>query len=179
MFAKGSIEELRARRRQVQERRDREALRVQFGPKLVDALSLAADRALKMADFRVDARLPMTIIWPQRLEDAPGLVAAYVNKQRAVKIVTCAEQRLGITSGLIGFHDKDYLGFCYASGVRVGWLVAAAEVANDSAVFYPESDGGVIMVDHYSSNARTPYSVIVQGGMLVEQLRECFAEGEQ
>lgn len=176
MSAKGSIEELCARRRQAQEKRDREALRVQYGPKLADALSLAADRALKVADFHVDTCLPMTIIWSRRLEDTPGLVAAYVDKQRALKIVACAERRLGITSGLMGFHDKDYLGFCCASSVQVGRLVAAAEAANDSVVFYPGGAGGVIMVDYYSSNAGLPYSVVVQGDLLIDQLRGCFSE---
>ena len=175
MSTKKSIEELRSRRRQAQEKREREALRVQYGPKLVDTLSLAADCALKLADFRVDVCLPMEITWPQRLEQAPGLVTAYVDKQYALRIVTCAEQRLGITSGLIGFHDKDFLGFCYASGIRVGRLLAAAEAVNDSVVFYPEGADGVIMVDYYSSNAAPPYSVIVQGNQLVEQLRNCFA----
>lgn len=176
MSAKGSIEELRARRRQAQEKRDREALRAQYGPKLADALSLAADRALNEADFHVDARPQMEIIWSRRLEDAPGLVAAYVDKKRALTIVACAEQRLGLTSGLLGFHDKDFLGFCYVPDVRVGRLAAAAEASNDSVVFYPEGAGGVLMVDYYSSNAGPPYSVVVQGDLLIEQLRGCFLE---
>lgn len=176
MLMKETIEELRARRLEAQEKRDRETQRLQYGPKLADTLSLVGERALKVADFSVNADLPMRITWSRRLEDTPGLVAAYVDKERAFRIVMCAEQKLGITSGLMGFHDKEFLGFCNASGVRVGRLVVAAEVSNDSVVFYPNGAGGVIMVDHYSSNTGLPYSVIVQGDPLIEQLRECFAD---
>lgn len=174
MSSRKSIEELRAHRSQVTKERERADLHNLHGARLVSALSLAVDDALLLADFHADATPPYMLDWPARIEDAPGLVASYISKPNAYEIVLCIESVLGDLGGLIGFHDKDYLGLCQVSRVKFDGFVAAAERANEAVVFYPELTGGVIVVDCYADGTGMPFSVLAQGTGLIDKLRRCF-----
>jgi hypothetical protein len=108
------------------------------------------------------------------VEEAPGLVLSYISKSKASEVALCIECELGNSGGLIGFHDKGYLGLCRVSRVKLGGLVAVAEVANDAVVFYPDLTGGVVVVDCYADGVGMPFSVLAQGEVLIEKLKKCF-----
>ena len=178
MSQRKSIEELRDHRSNVLREKQRAELRNLHGSRLIDALNLAAHDAISLAEFHVDVAPPFILDWPARLEEASGLVLAYASKNKATGVALCIDEKLGRVNGLIGFHDKDYLGFCHVSQLKLGGLVAAAEAANDAVTFYPASLNGVIVVDCYAGNHGMPFSILVQGEILIERLRECFSDND-
>ena len=174
MSSQNSIEELRVKRSRVLLQKEHQRLRERYGEKLAIALSLAAQQPLQLADFKSELQPQFILDWPERIEHAFGLVAAYISKHRASKIADCLEVKLGNSGGLLGFHDKAYLGFFRATRVSVSGMLAAAEAANDSVLFYPESLNGVILLDCYASSPGEPFSVVIQGDPLIELVRDCL-----
>lgn len=168
------MDELRDHRSKEHQRRERESLREMHGDVLAAALSLAAGSKLSREDFKMDASLPFPISWSRRLEDSSGLVAAYIEKEDANRIALCIENSLSQFEGSIGVYGNSYLGLCDVSRVSISGLVEAAEDVNDAVVFYPKNVDGAVLVDFYSSNPGPPFSLLVQGSALVDQLKGCF-----
>jgi hypothetical protein len=125
-------------------------------------------------DFKADAALAGKFIWPKRLQDAPGLVAAYLDRPAATSLLLSIERTVPFLSGRIGFHGKDYMGLASVSGVRAGQLLAASEAVEDSVLVLVGSPDGAILVDYYRTPGRGPFSVAAQGVQLVEVLKACF-----
>jgi len=167
-------EELQARRRALASASRIEKNRIAHGPRLVDALSHATLDELSLADFHVDIKPPFRLEWPKRIENAPGLVAAYVSKLRAVEIATCIQTILQHPRGLLGIHDNKYLGFADAKTVKMPGLVLACEALNDSVIFFPQGFDGAIMFDCYQTPpGNAPFSTLIQGLQLTELLAHC------
>jgi hypothetical protein len=175
MSSKHDIQELRGRRIKLIQGKERNRLREEHGAALVAALSSAVDYRLSLRDFEIDASPPFELSWLGRLEESPGLNAAYISKDDADKIAACIDTKLSLPSGRIGIYGNDYLGICRVDRVSIGGLVKAAEEANDAVVFYPEGISGAVLVDYYSSNPGFRFSVLAQGGALTDRLRTCFA----
>jgi hypothetical protein len=169
-----SIDSLRARRSKIQEEQEMLKLRELHGSKLANALSAAAGVSFVLTDFQTQNTASFVVRWPERIEDAPGLVEAYVSKQRAQEILSCMEAKLYASGGQIGIHNNTYLGLCRVLHVRITGLLDASEMSGDSVVFYPECNDGAILVDCYTSNTGDPFSVLVQGAELIEQFKDCF-----
>ena len=53
-------------------------------------------------------------------------------------------------------------------------MLGASDKLNEAVVFYPDSNDGAIIFDCYASNPGEAYSVLVQGGNLVELTASCF-----
>jgi hypothetical protein len=174
MSAKDDMAELRDRKLKLLKDAEHRKLRELYGEKLVKALALSTDDEISLADFHTNIDPPFFVDWPKRLEDASGLVAAYVPKGRAKEIAGRMEAKMRGLSGLIGFHDKDYLGLCDISGVNMSGMIEACAAANDSVVFYPKLIDGAILFDCYKSNAGEAFSVLAQGHALVDKLIGCF-----
>lgn len=168
------LDQLQKRRAEAQEVRDQERLRALYGEKLVAVVAKAMGRSLTLDDFNDRGELS-PIDWPTDIREAPGLVAAYISTSHADKLLACARERLSALSGKIGFHDKPYLGFAEVHGVDPMILLAVAESTEDSVVFYSDTPAGVMMVDCYMSQPSEPFSIVVQGAELVEQLASCFS----
>jgi hypothetical protein len=149
-------------------------LRETYGEKLVKALALSTADEISLSDFHIDIAPPFSIDWPKRLQDASGLVAAYISKNRAKEIAARMEARMCGLAGLIGFHDKDYLGLCRISQVNMAGMIEACETANDSVVFYPTLTGGAVLFDCYESRIGEAFSALVQGHSLIDRLSDCL-----
>lgn len=156
--------------------REQGRLRDLYGRKYVDFINSVMNKSLSLDNFDTNLVEPMPLRWSKDLVNSEGLVVAYVNKIDAGMIFTCIQSRVGTVSGLIGFHEKSYLGLARVDKVAPFDLLAVAEVAEDSVVFYNDFPFGVIMVDCYLSQPGDPFSIIIQGDDLVSELRKCFAE---
>lgn len=169
-----SGERLRAKRQLIADQRKNNELRLDAAPSLVAIVNRALVRRLTMDDFSHTADTLGTFIWPKRLEDAPGLVAAYVDRAMASTILSCIGRRLGSLTGFIGFHDKAFLGFARAAMVEPAALLAIAEGARDAVLLYVDQPHGAVLVDWYETPGSNPCSVIVQGDLLVAEAAGCF-----
>jgi hypothetical protein len=170
----GNVERLRARRQALADDRHQTELRRTAAPRLVAIVSSALGQALSIEDFVQQGGTIDTFIWPPRIEDAPGLVAAYVDGSRAENVLSCISRRLGGLTGYIGFHDKAYLGFARVAGIELTALFEIADASKDSVLFYVDHPKGAVLVDCYEDPGGNPYSVIVQGNLLIAEATDCF-----
>jgi hypothetical protein len=171
---KNSVESPKQRRSKLLLQREYAELREKNGKRLVDALAYATKTSISLADFNADVHPPYFAIWTGRELDTPGLVTAYVSKNEATSLASCIARRMPLVSGFLGYHEKDYFGLCEVSDVDIIGMVSAAEIANESVVFYPIDESGVVLVDCYEGNPGGTFTVIVQGEKLVCTIRECF-----
>lgn len=74
------IADLRRRRDKALKAEKNKALRREHGPKLVQALSAAIHSNLSIESFDAGRVPPFPVDWNGKLEDAGGLVKAYVNE---------------------------------------------------------------------------------------------------
>ncbi|WP_315385733.1 hypothetical protein [uncultured Stenotrophomonas sp.] len=155
-------DEVRKRRTLLGDERARAHLRSRHGAALVQAINEAASCNLSIDDFRARS-FEWNILWPRDIRDAPGLVRTYVDQAEALRVMQCAERRLGLVEGEIGFHENDDLGFAPVSGFAVTSMVAIAASTGDSALFQSESAGVVMLVDCYGNTADEQFSVLIQG----------------
>lgn len=170
-----SREELQARRRALANAARIEKNRLAHGPGIVDALSHATFDELSLTDFHVDIKPPFCLQWPPKIENAPGLLAAYVDRQCAIQIAMCIQATLQHTGGLLGVYGNEYLGLSDVKSVNTPGLVVACEAANDSVIFFPQDFHGAIVFDCYESPpGNTPFSVLIQGLQLEELLAHCL-----
>lgn len=167
------MDQLRQKRARVQGSRDQDRLRALYGEKLAAVVAEATGKPLSLDNFKSKDE-PLPIEWPADLRDAAGLVAAYISRSDANRLLVCARDRLSTLSGRIGFHEKPYLGFAELHGVDPVSLLAVAEATEDSVIFYSDAPTGIVMVDCYTSQPSEPFSVVVQGDGLVQQLAPCF-----
>ncbi len=154
--------------------REHRALRLEHGPRLAAAMGMLVGREIGVQDFCVQEEVPFAVVWPERIESAPGLVAAYVPRDQIVRILDCIAHSLGSIGGSIGVHQNEYLGLHKSERVQIGKMLPVAERIDDSVVFYPIGMKGAIIVDCYRSNPGFPYSLIVQGPDLVPRFEGCF-----
>jgi hypothetical protein len=168
------LEDLQVRRQQLAASKRDAELRKTHGAKLVDQLNQALGLALSLDDFKADAALADRFVWPKHLQDAPGLVAAYQERQTAVTLLNSIDRALPSLAGKVGFHGKDYLGLATVSGVRANQLLMAAEAAEGSVLVLIEHPAGAILVDYYRTPGCGPFSVAAQGVQLVEVLKASF-----
>lgn len=173
MNTEDSVNKLRERRLALLKKIEDKEKRERNGKALVDFLALSTSDQISIDDFDVETLPPFSINWPRRIEDAEGLVAAYVAKDKAKKIAGCIESKMDSLNGLIGFYDKDYLGLCKISRVSMGGMVDACALADDTVVFYPDGVASVIAFDCYKSNPGEAFSVVVQGAVL-GMVIDCF-----
>ncbi|WP_250633159.1 hypothetical protein [Pinirhizobacter soli] len=170
-----SREELQARRRALASAARIEKNRLAHGPGIVEALSHATLDELSLTDFHAGMKPPFCLQWPPKIENAPGLLAAYVNKQRAIQVAICIQATLQQTGGLLGIHGNEYLGFADVKAVNTPGLVVACEAAIDSVIFFPHDFHGAIVFDCYEGlPGNTPFSVLIQGLQLEELLAHCL-----
>lgn len=168
------LDALRRRRSEAASERQRLELRTAHGERLVNALQMVGE-GVKLEDFSAEKGLvPFAITWSERLEDAGGLVAAYVSRDRAFSIAKCLASKVHTKSGLIGIYGNAYLGYCSVEKVSIEGMLVASEKIDDAVVFYPDPGDGAVVFDCYSSNPGKAYSVLVQGAGLIESLRNCF-----
>jgi hypothetical protein len=165
---------LRAKRVDVIEKEERRKLRSQFGARLAGIIAETTGSKLTLSDFDIAVRPKFTFIWPKDLRSAPGLSLVYVDKDRAAETLACFQTKVDAVSGLIGFHDKAYMGLAKVDNVRWASLLASAEAAKDSIVLYEMGGLGAVLVDYYPSTPSGAYSVVVQGEALVTRLTGCF-----
>jgi hypothetical protein len=146
-------------------------LRDQHGSNLAKLVASAIGRELNVDEFgSLPEGLP-ELIWPHRISEAPGLVAAYIDRTSAARILECLSERIGMLDGYLGFHRV-----CDLSPVA---LLQVAELTSDSVVFFLERIKGVILVDYYSTPGFKPISVVAQGVSLTHRLSECFGEARR
>lgn len=169
----GRMDQLRKKRAQMQGASDQDRLRVRYGENLVSAIVEATGKPLLLDDFNDKGESP-PIEWPADIRDAVGLVAAYISRADADRLLACVRDKLIAFNGRIGFHEKRYLGSAELHDVDPVSLLAVAETTEDSVVFYSDAPAGIVMVDCYTSQPSGPFSVVVQGDELVQQLAPCF-----
>jgi hypothetical protein len=154
-------------------------LRDQHGSNLAKLVASAIGRELNVDEFgSLPEGLP-ELIWPHRISEAPGLVAAYIDRTSAARILECLSERIGMLDGYLGFHEKTYLGFARVCDLSPVALLQVAELTSDSVVFFLERIKGVILVDYYSTPGFKPISVVAQGVSLTHRLSECFGEARR
>lgn len=168
------IDELRSKRAKSLEAQERRRLRATYGPQLAAIIAKATDRPVKLDDFVVDLEEPFPFDWPADITTAPGLVEAYIAKHAIINLLKCFREKIGNVTGKIGFHEKSYLGLASLEKVNPVTLADASEAAEDFVLFYVDSPRGVIAVDCYTSQPSEPFSVIVQGSILIHELAPCF-----
>jgi hypothetical protein len=162
------IDRLRARRIEAAALAELASLRMKFGPSLVAQINESAGVHLSLADF-VEREIPRGLDWPVDIRNASGLVAAYVDRGRARRVIECISASLGRVNGLLGFHDKDYLGTARLEDFSVIGMLDIAASTEDSVLFYSNDRNFVLLVDCYGADAASQFSVVLQG----EQLAGC------
>lgn len=172
---KNRINELRGRRLKLAQISERKRLRSAYGQHLVSVIAEATKRPLILDDFDVNAHLPMRFEWSNSIDSAPGLVAAYIAKSSAIELLTCFREKIGLISGLICFHDKQYLGLARINLIEPTSLFSISEKAEDSVIFYTDAPSGAMLMDCYPNPMRRPFSIVVQGHELIETLALCFS----
>jgi hypothetical protein len=153
---------------------ERRRLRDLYGGRYIESINSIMGKSLSLDDFNNDFVAPLSLNWARNLADSEGLVAAYIGKIDAIRILNCIRDVLCVFNGMIGFHEKSYLGFAHLDQIDPLLLLKVAEFTKDSVVFYNNSPEGVIMVDCYLSQPGEPFSIIVQGDRLISDLRGCF-----
>lgn len=104
---------------------------------------------------------------------ASGLVAAYVDRESAGKVIDRISQVLGPVDGVFCFHEKAFLGGAAVSGIDVKRLLSLADRTEDSVVLSLGSPREVMLVDCYRVGSSREFSVLVQGSGLVQKLGTC------
>jgi len=164
---------LRAKRQALADERHQRELRETAGPRLVTIVNLALGLSLSVDDFLQQGDALGVFVWPKRIEDAPGLVAAYVDRPSAEEVLACFDRQIGHLTGSIGFHDKAYLGFARVTDIAPTSLLEIANACKDSVLFFVDRPKGAVLVDCYEGS-RSPYSVAVQGDSLLSETVACF-----
>ena len=131
-------------------------------------------KPVSLSDFHLSLAAPLSLKWPEDLARAPGLVAAYISRDSVSRLLSCFQMKLDSISGMLGFHDKQFLGLTELREVDPFALLRISELADDSVLFYVANPMGVIMVDCYSAQPGESFSVLVQGDELVPCLATCF-----
>lgn len=170
------IADLRKRRDKALQAEKNNILRREHGPKLVQALSAATKSNLSIESFDAGRVPPFLVDWNGRLEDADGLVKAYVNEVKVRSLLFCMECQNSCTDGYIGILNNNYLGLSLVTGLSLQKMVESARRSEDSVVFYPEGGEGAVVVDYYPSAPGDGYSLLVQGENLIEKFKECFVD---
>ncbi len=168
---------LRAKRQALADQRRNDELRLSSAPNLVAILNRVLDRSLSLHDFSELSDTATGFVWPIRIEDAPGLVASYIDRPTADRILNCIERHTGLLEGSLGFHDKAFLGFARVREVSLASLAAIAFESKDSVLFFVDEPRGAVLVDYYESSQNGPYSVVVQGTQLVAVTSSCLEPG--
>lgn len=165
-----------ARERRLREylARDRAQKRDLYGGDLVEAINGGMGTCLKLSDFSGEIN-ESELQWPPDLNDAPGLVAAYEDKSVVAEILSRIDVVLGVVSGQIYYHGKDFMGAAAVDGVLLSGLLGASVRSGDSVVMSLDSLGGVVLVDCYSVGFDSRLSIVVQGERLIEVVRSCFS----
>jgi hypothetical protein len=171
-------DKLRAKRQALADQKRNSELRQSVAPGLVAVVNRALGCSLSLGDFAALEAPVADFIWPPQIEDAPGLVAAYVDRPAADRILSCVEHLLGKLVGGVGFHDKAYLGFARVQGVAAASLAAIAFEAKDSVLFFVDQPAGIVLVDYYESSQGRPYCVVIQGAQLIAETSSCFGQGD-
>jgi hypothetical protein len=165
---------LRAKRQALADQRRKSELRHSVAPSLVAVVNRVLGCSLSLGDFAELEASVADFIWPPRIEEAPGLVAAYVDRPTADRILSCVERLLGKLEGSIGFHDKAYLGFARVHGISPASLAAIAFEAKASVLFFVDQPAGVVLVDYYESSQSHPYCIVIQGAQLTAETSSCL-----
>lgn len=173
MVDKASLDRLQKKRVQMFEAREHDRLRAEYGKNLAAAIGRATGRDLSLDEFDIKSET-RPIEWTGDIRNAPGLVAAYINKSEACSLLTCIRSRISLLSGEIGFHEKKYLGFAKLSDVNPMNLLSIAELTEESVIFCNDSPAGIVMVDCYPNPPSNPFSILVQGDELSYELAPCF-----
>lgn len=171
---RSKFDRLRAMRSQAQDARRQEHLRSTHGEELAAAIAKATGKNLSLASFDKNIQPPSPVDWPIDIRKASGLVAAYISKPTVILLLRCMYARLGPLSGMIGFHEKRYMGIAQIDRLELISLLDIADAVEDSVVFYNRSPNGVFLVDCYRSQPSEPYSVLVQGSELTYMVAACF-----
>lgn len=166
--------EIVQRRAKTIEDQERKKLRDQHGHRYAALVSTALDVPLDIDDFSTSLQPSSEFVWPRALEDAPGLVASYISRDSAARLLDCFQNKVGPVDGLIGFHDKPYLGLAEVRSVHWQALLAAAAAAEDSVVLYTTDSNSAVLVDCYRSQPAEPFSIVVQGERLIDPLKGCY-----
>lgn len=169
-------ETLRARLQQLSDARRQAASRAKYAPVLVELINSATGLKLRVEDFG-PYTVKRALDWPEDIRCAPGLVLPYVSRAAADQVLICMDEKLGGLSGVLGLHDKDYLGFASVTSFSVRLMSGAASALSDSILFYPSSSELAILVDCYGNEPAVQFSIVVQGDDL-NQLRECFISNQ-
>lgn len=169
-----SASALRIKRSQLQDLQERRRLRLSYGPRFASIVAHALKKPLDVDNFDGDAEEPFAFEWKNDIASAQGLVAAYIPKTVAVELLGCFQEKLVYLSGKIGFHEKNYLGLAEVERVDPTSLLLIAEAAEDSVLFYTDQPRGAILIDCYRSQPTEPFSIVVQGGDLIQELASCF-----
>ena len=172
------MDDMRGRRDKMLQDKEVARLRATYGDRLVRGIGSALKRDLLLADFNLALETPFAVNWPERIEDADGLVLSYVSKVAAISVAECIDCRASLEAGLLGIYGNNYLGLCSVDNLKIVDLVEVASSIEDAVVFYPKNTTGAIVVDCYPSNPGGMFSLFAQGGTLVDLLAECFTDGQ-
>lgn len=173
------IDRLCALRAQLLITREHDRLRASHGPALVAHLAGATNQRLSLHDFNRSRTEPAAFDWPPDICVASGLVAAYIGERSAIELLTSIRTELSTLDGVIGFHEKPFLGYARVNNVDPVGLIEAAASSESSVMFYNTSPAGILMVDCYHNPQAEPFSVVVQGKELVDRLARCFSENRR
>lgn len=173
-FSEEKVAALRELRNKKNMDGERLRLRHLYGGKFASAVASGANMNITLADFDVNMRPPFEMSWPSDIVNAEGLVAAYISEPEILRILMCIEELIPEVDGLIGFHEKDYLGLASLKKFHLMKMQKIVKLAEDSALFFPSNFDGVVFADFYPGQPEPRYSLIVQGQGLVERLSNCF-----
>lgn len=176
MHSDNSTNDLCRRREKVLRDKETVRLRETYGDRITQGIGAGLGLDLCSADFSPATVAPFKVDWPKKIEEAKGLVLAYVSMERAVNVSDCIDGKAALKKGLVGVHGNSYLGLCAVDSLKLTKLVAAALAIEDSVVFYPDGVAGAIVIDCYPSNPGGAFSLLVQGDTLVNSLASCFRE---
>lgn len=166
--------DLGLKRTEMSKQREHAHLREVFGSNIARLISGAVRQDLALDDFIIEGADNLAFDWPNDIRNAPGLTAAYIQKMDAAKIVKCMMSKLGLIDCMLGFHDKEYLGFARVTGFDLSLVVDAAESLEESLLIKISKPEGIVLVDYYPSPSGQPFSVVVQGAELIPSVKSCF-----
>jgi len=153
------METMTERRSRLLKERELARLRDVHGTRLVSLLSQGLRMPFSLDDFRLGISPPWTAFWSGRTEDTPGLVAAYIDRDTAIRLLSCMERSEIEKRGCLGILNNEYIGICEVSEINLVDLLSAADLTNESVAYYPAYAEGAIVVDCYRSGAGEPYNV--------------------
>lgn len=105
------METMTERRSRLLKERELARLRDVHGTRLVSLLSQGLRMRFSLNDFRLGISPPWTAFWSGRIEDTPGLVAAYIDRDAATRLLSCMEGSEVEKRGIWGFLTMNILVF--------------------------------------------------------------------